>query len=325
MNKRVKYSLAGTAAALAVLALVWQLSGGHFAVLDAKGTIAAQQRDLMLIALGLMLLVVIPVFILTFHIAWTYRAGNHKATYMPEWDGNRKLEALWWGIPGIIIVALSVLIWQSSHSLDPYRPIASASGTQPLTIQVTALQWKWLFIYPEQNIATVNYLQIPEDTPVNFEITADAPMNSFWIPQLGGQVYAMTGMVTKLHLMADEPGVFQGSSANLSGEGFSKMRFVTAAVSRGEFDDWVGSVRSGGQRLDKTVYDKLAAPGEDSVVASYASVQPRLFQGVVDSYGGHGADKPAPHGTDTTTGGRAGGTHSGYSNPTDHSGHGGAH
>ncbi len=241
MSKRVLYTVLGLLVAVATLAIVWLASGNHFAVLDAKGSIAAQQRDLMLIATGLMLLIVVPVFALTIHIAWTYRAGNDKAEYRPDWDSNRKLEAIWWGFPALIILGLSVIIWNSSHSLDPYRPIAS--DTRPLKVQVVALQWKWLFIYPEQDIASVNYLRLPEDVPVSFELTADAPMNSFWIPQLGGQVYAMSGMATRLHLIANEQGTFQGSSANLSGEGFAAMRFVTEATSTGEFNDWVRTVQ----------------------------------------------------------------------------------
>lgn len=304
MKTRVRYTKIGLAALAAVLVLVlafWAFSGSHFAVLSPKGPIAGQQRDLMIIATLLMLLVVIPVFILTAHIAWKYRAGNTKATYMPEWSSNRKLEALWWGLPGLIILTLSIIIWQTSHSLDPYRPIAS--NKPPLTIQVVALQWKWLFIYPEQDIATVNYFQMPVGRPVNFEITADAPMNSFWLPELGGQVYAMAGMTTKLHLMADTAGTYTGSSANLSGEGFSRMRFVAAATPDADFDAWVGSIKQTSPRLNRSMYDSLAKPSEAHIMNTYAAAQAGLYDTIIGKYGppdaadgGHGVHGKPPAG-----------------------------
>lgn len=287
MSKRVQYAIGGSVVLAVVLLLTWLTAGGHLAVLDAKGSVAAQQRDLIYLAVGLMALIVIPVFALTFYVTWKYRAGNQRATYMPDWDGNRKLEAIWWGFPTLIILILSVIIWQSSHALDPYRPLAASAGDKPpLAVQVVALQWKWLFIYPEQGIASVNHLQLPEDRPVRFEITADAPMNSFWIPQLGGQVYAMAGMITQLHLVADEPGTYRGSSANLSGEGFADMNFVAVATSQSEFDDWVESVRQSPNQLSREAYDKLAKPSRHSIVTSYASTEPGLHTTIVGKYAG---------------------------------------
>ena len=284
MKKRVQYIIGGSTAALVTAGLVWLGGNNRFDVLNAQGPVAAQQRDLMLIVVLLMLVVVIPVFVFTFHIAWKYRAGNSKAAYTPDWDSNRKLEAIWWSIPSAIILVLGIIIWNSSHSLDPYRPIASTQT--PVRVQVVALQWKWLFIYPELGVASVNHLQVPVGTPINFEITADAPMNSFWIPQLGGQVYAMSGMATKLHLVADKPGNYQGSSANLSGEGFANMRFVTAASSTQEFDDWVTAVRNNPSQvevLDLPLYRQLAQPGEGKEV-NFVVNDGQLFDKVIQKY-----------------------------------------
>src|SRR5688572_21939694 len=179
--------------------LTWLVLGANVAVLEPAGSIAERQRGLIIFASLLSLIVVVPVFALTFYIAWKYRASNKKAKYTPDWDHHTGIEALWWAIPLALITILSVITYKTSHELDPFRPIAS--DKKPLTVQVVALQWKWLFIYPEQNIASVNFVQFPEDRPVNFQITSDAPMNSFWIPQLGGQMYAMSGMNTKLHLI----------------------------------------------------------------------------------------------------------------------------
>lgn len=266
----------------AVAAAVTYMIVNDVAVLDPKGTIAAEQRDLIYIALGLMLLVVVPVFALTFFIAWKYREGNTNAKYTPDWDHNRTLELTWWGIPLAIIVVLAIITWQSTHALDPYKPITSTK--EPITIQVIALQWKWLFIYPDQRIATVNHVQFPEDTPVNFHITADAPMNSFWIPQLGGQVYAMAGMKTKLHLMADERGTFQGSSANLSGKGFSGMTFRAKATSDAEFEAWVKTARKSPHKLTQGAYNELAKPDTAVSTATYASPASGLYDTVVMKY-----------------------------------------
>jgi cytochrome o ubiquinol oxidase subunit 2 len=251
-------------------------------LLEPAGTIADQQRDLMNIAGLLSLIIIVPVFFLTFFIAWKYRAGNHKAKHSPDWDHNIWLESLWWAIPCIIIVILAVITWKSTHALDPYRQLDSAK--KPVTIEVVALQWKWLFIYPEQNIATVNYVQFPEKTPVNFKITADAPMNSFWIPKLGGQVYAMSGMTTKLHLMADGTGVYRGSSANLSGKGFANMRFMAKSTSARDFDTWVADNQKSHPALTFEQYENLAKPSEKNPITYYASPEQNLYDRVIRKY-----------------------------------------
>lgn len=258
----------------------------NVAILSPQGTIADQQRSLMIIATLLMLIVVIPVFVLTFWIAWRYRASNTAAKHQPNWDGNRKLEALWWGLPTAIIVVLAIITWNSSHSLDPYRPLES--DKKAITIQVIALQWKWLFIYPDYGIATVNDVRFPEKTPVNFKITADAPMNSFWIPSLGGQVYAMSGMSTKLHLMADKSGVYEGSSANISGEGFSGMRFKATSSSEGDFRKWVSEVKNSRYALTMQEYDALAKPTMKEPPIHYLLLENHLYDKIINKYMGPG-------------------------------------
>lgn len=281
----VKKTLGFLAFALVLLGVAgaWMLfNSDAIAVLDPKGVIASQQRDLLIVVTVLTLIIIIPVFVLTFWIAWKFRAGNTKAEYAPEWDKDIRLESLWWGIPLIIIAILSGIIWTSSHALDPYKPLVA--DKEPLTINVVALEWKWLFLYPEQNIATVNYMQFPEDTPVNLRNTADAPMNSLWIPQLGGQIYAMSGMVTKLHLMANETGLYQGVSANISGEGFSGMNFVAAASTQAEFDTWVQSVKQSAGHLSLEEYRKLAEPSKNVQPVYYGSYQEGLYDTIVMKY-----------------------------------------
>lgn len=251
-------------------------------VLQPKGTIANQQRDLLVIATLLMLIVVIPVYILTFAIAWKYRASNTKAKYSPNLTGNRKAEAVWWGIPMAIIAILAVITWQTSHSLDPFKSLSSEK--QPIKIQVVALQWKWLFIYPEHDIATVNHVEFPEKTPINFVITSDAPMNSFWIPSLGGQVYAMAGMSTKLHLMADTTGTYKGSSANISGEGFSDMRFTARSSTSTGFENWVQKTKQSNDKLSVDEYEKLSQKSRNNKVKYYSSVDNGLYDTIIMKY-----------------------------------------
>lgn len=236
----------------------------------------------MVITALLSLIVVVPVFAMTAYIAWNYREGNTKAKYQPNWDHSQLAESIWWFIPLALISILAAITWVSSHRLDPYKPLASTNN--PLTIQVVALQWKWLFIYPQQDIASVNYVQLPVDTPVTFEITADAPMNSFWIPQLGGQVYAMAGMQTKLHLMASEAGNYRGSSANISGEGFAGMKFTAHASSQEDFDQWVQTAKQSPKQLGKGEYTALAKPSKDNKVATYAAADENLYHTIMMKY-----------------------------------------
>lgn len=254
-------------------------------VLQPSGDVAVAQRNLMYLALIIMSIVVVPVFGLLFFIAWKYRATNRSATYTPKWDNHRGLETIWWGIPIIVVVVLSVVAWQTSHSLDPFR--ALDSDVKPVRVQVIALQWKWLFIYPDQQVASVNELMIPEKTPINFSIASDAPMNSFWIPELGGQIYAMSGMNTKLHLIADRTGEFKGVSSNISGEGFADMKFTVRSVSSGDFSRWyhtLSGVEKHADHLDMATYEQLAKPSIIPVAQYYHLHDPTLYQQVIDKY-----------------------------------------
>lgn len=267
---------------ITILALAIFYAVSHeVAVLFPKGMIGIKERDLILTATILMLIVVIPVFVLTLFFAWKYRENNN-ARHDPDWEHNNIAEMCWWGVPFVIIVILAVLCYQSSHELNPFRPIASEK--KALKVQVVALDWKWLFIYPEKGIATVNYLEIPVETPIAFEITSDAPMNSFWIPELGGMIYAMPGMRSKLHLIADVPGVFRGASANISGEGFAGMYFNTVAVSEDEFQNWVGEVSSR-TSLTFSEYEKtLVKPSSYDPVKLYSLGDQDLFEQILQKY-----------------------------------------
>ena len=262
----------------------WYLHGTNIAILNPKGPVAHQERNLIYVALALSLIVVIPVFAAAGLFAWHYRESNTKAKYSPDLDGNRIIETIWWLIPSAIILVLAVITWNSSHTLDPYRPISS--NVQPITIQVVALDWKWLFIYPQQDIASVNFFEFPNNTPLNFEITSDAPMNSFWIPQLGGQVYAMPGMSTQLHLMATSDGRFNGSSANISGDGFSGMTFTAESSSQNSFNEWVSSVKQSGTQLGSNQYNLLDKPSENNPPAFYSSAEEGLYDNILNKYSG---------------------------------------
>ena len=249
-----------------------------FAVLDPKGVIGLAERTLMVQATLFMLIVAVPVFILTFFFAWYYRAGNTKAKYTPDWEHSKMEELIWWAIPFEIVLILGALTWTSTHELDPPRPIGQIA---PLVVQVVALDWKWLFIYPEQNIATVNYVAMPVGRPVRFEITADAPMNAFWIPSLGGQIYAMTGMVTKLHLVANEAGEFAGRSSNYSGEGFAHMQFVAHAISQEEFEEWTIATKASSRYLNRQEYERLSSPSVAEAPMFYSGFESNLYDTIV--------------------------------------------
>lgn len=262
--------------------LTYYIATHDIAVLNPSGQVADKERNLILVSTLLMLIVVVPVFVLTFYIAWKYRAGNTSAKYSPELAGNRMIELTWWAIPSAIIAVLGVIAWNSSHDLDPFKPLES--DKKPLTVQVVAMQWKWLFIYPEQGVASVNYLQFPQDRPINFEITSDAPMNSFWIPKLGGQIYAMPGMSTKLHLIANEQGSYPGSSANISGKGFAGMRFTARAMSEDSFEQWVQITKQLDKPLGLAEYHDLAKPSENEPPQFFSSAQSNLYDNIVMKY-----------------------------------------
>lgn len=258
------------------------LGGCNMSVLDPKGQVAADEKHLIIVATLLMLIVVIPVIILTLYFAWKYRASNTQADYQPNWSYSHRVEAVVWGIPCAIILVLGVLTWKTTHTLDPYRPLDSK--VKPMEIDVVALDWKWLFIYPEQHIATVNEVAFPAGTPVDFKITSDTVMNVFFIPQLGSQIYAMAGMQTQVNLIADTPGVYDGLSTNFSGAGFPDMVFKAHATSASDFDAWVAKVKASPNRLGLDNYNDLAKPSEKDPVKYFSDAQPVLFAAVLDKY-----------------------------------------
>ena len=258
-----------------LLTLATVLSGCNLVVLDPKGPIGISERSIIYLATALMLIIVIPVIAMIFAFAWQYRASNTRATYTPNWDTSHKIAVVVALVTCSIVLWLAILTWRTSHTLDPYRPLASA--TRPITIDVVALDWKWLFIYPELNIASVNEVAFPANVPVNFRITASSVMNSFFIPQLGGQIYAMPGMQTKLSLIAGEAGSYDGMSANYSGAGFSDMKFKAVAMSVQGFQDWVAKAASSSDHLSGDAYKALARPSEKSPVAYFSSVDPGIY------------------------------------------------
>ena len=269
------------------------LNGCNMEVLNPKGIVADDEKRLLITALLLMLIIVVPVIIATFLIAFRYRASNTKAKYTPDWSHSALLEVVWWTIPIIIIAILARITWVSTHNLDPYRPLAST--TKPITIEVVALEWRWLFIYPDQNIATLNFVEFPVNTPVNFLITSDAPMNSFQIQQLAGQIYAMAGMQTKLHLMASVTGDYQGRSVSFSGDGFSNMMFTARVTSLDDFNQWVQSVKHAPNGLSMAAYNQLVPPSKDDSVQYFSSVSDNLFNNIMMKFMGPDMNSMMPN------------------------------
>jgi cytochrome o ubiquinol oxidase subunit 2 len=263
-----------------VLAGVTTLGGCSEGVLDPKGPVASAERLLLVNSLAIMLVVVVPVVLAILAFAWWYRASNARASRISAEEYEGRLEFVVWSIPALIVILLSGVIWLGSHQLDPRVPIAT--NVAPLRVEVVALDWKWLFIYPDQGIAAVNELVIPAGTPVNFQLTSATVMNSFFIPQLGSQIYTMAGMTTHLNLLADAPGEFAGFSAMFSGDGFSDMGFVAKAVPAGDFDAWVKEVRAAGPALDDAGFTALAKPSKAVPPATYRSVEPKLFEHIID-------------------------------------------
>jgi cytochrome o ubiquinol oxidase subunit 2 len=256
------------------------LGGCSEGVVNPQGPIASAERLLLINSTAIMLVVVIPVIVATLAFAWWYRASNIHAHRSLDESYEGRVEFVIWSIPALTVILLGGVIWIGSHQLDPRAPIAEHSD--PLHVDVVALDWKWLFIYPDQGIAAVNQLVIPAGTPVEFRLTSATVMNSFFVPQLGSQIYTMGGMTTHLNLLADKPGEFPGFSANFSGDGFSEMRFVAKSVPADEFNAWVEQVRGAGSALDDAGYAELAKPSKAVPPATYRSVAPRLFEHIID-------------------------------------------
>ncbi|MCL7713446.1 ubiquinol oxidase subunit II [Stenotrophomonas mori] len=297
------------------------LAGCDAAIFNPKGQIGHDEKTLLITATVLMLLVVVPVIIMTLVFAWRYRASNTKARYEPKWAHSTAIEVVVWSIPCMIVLVLAVLTWRSSHALDPYRPLESEH--KGVTIEAISLDWKWLFVYPEENVAVVNELVFPVDAPLNFKLTSDTVMNAFFIPSLGSMIYSMAGMETKLHLIANEAGVFEGMSSHYSGAGFNKMHFSAHAVSDEEYQQWLGKVRAEARVMDKAAFAELGAQKNHDwfPVTYYGNAEAGLFDWLVARHMGdnhHFGMKHGPrmaHGEDGHAGHDAAGGHEGHDAP----------
>jgi cytochrome o ubiquinol oxidase subunit II len=281
---------------LAVTMLSATLGGCSEGVLNPKGPIAASERLIMFNSLGIMLAIVIPTILATLAVAFWFRASNTRAAYLPDFEYSGRLELLVWSIPAMTVLLVGGVAWVSAHDLDPRKPIASTA--RPITVQVVSLDWKWLFIYPEQEIASVNKLVVPVGTPISFELTSSSVMNSFFVPQLGGQIYTMSGMVTRLQLQADHAGTYAGLSAMFSGEGFPDMLFSVDAVTDDGFAQWVSRTRESGPVLDRQTFADLAKPSKAVAAFTYRAVSGNLFTGIVN--GDSAMIDPSQHARPTT-------------------------
>jgi cytochrome o ubiquinol oxidase subunit 2 len=274
MKPSSKLTLGALSVVLAAIFFRLLVGDSVVALLEPRGIIASRELQVLLKMTGVMLVLAIPLLALFYGLAWKYRADNPHTEYDPDRTGSAKAQLMIWAIPAIFIAVLWGITWKSAHWLDPYSPIKS--DKPPITIQVVALRWKWLFIYPQQGIATTALIEFPENTPVHFELTADAPMSSFWIPQLGSQIYAMAGMKTQLNLIA-EKGDYTGRDTEINGQGYEGMVFDAKAVSQSDFDAWVQRTRLSSVVLDAETYAKLAVPSRNDPPLIYAGVEPNLF------------------------------------------------
>jgi cytochrome o ubiquinol oxidase subunit II len=255
------------------------LGGCSEGILDPKGPIAVAERQILFNSLGIMLAIVIPTILATLIVAFWFRSSNARARYLPDFAYSGRLEILVWSIPAMTVLLVGGVAWLGAHDLDPRRPISST--VKPVSVQVVSLDWKWLFIYPDKGIASVNRLVVPVGVPISFQLTSSGVMNSFFVPQLGGQIYTMSGMMTQLQLQADHSGSYPGLSAQFSGDGFADMRFIVDAVPAEQFEQWVSATRNDGPVLDPQTYSDLAKPSEAVAPFTYRKVAPNLFDGII--------------------------------------------
>jgi len=286
MKKHIKI-WTGILLGLAIVAVTgWYLHGHLVSVLQPAGEVGTKERNLLAFCAALSVVVVVPVFALLWHVAWKYREGNAAhAKYTPDVDGNALAETVWWLIPTVLIGIISVITWRSSYAMDPFKPLDT--GKKTMHIQVVAMDWKWLFIYPDDHIARVNVVDIPVGTPVEFDITSDTVMTSFWAPQLGGQMYAMPGMTTKLNLVADKAGDYNGVAANISGKGFADMKFTVHALPPEIYGYWMKTMHRLPKHLTTAEYARLSKPSvftQPGIRDSYGNVQPGLYDTIVMKY-----------------------------------------
>tara|TARA_Y100000588_G_scaffold76741_1_gene79995 strand:+ start:3056 stop:3940 length:885 start_codon:yes stop_codon:yes gene_type:complete len=289
MNFKCNVKVALATVLVAVLGFFVWLFSSNMVLFDSKGPIGQAQESLIIVSVVLMAIIIVPVLIMSVYFPYKYRHTNKQAEYKPEWEHSTKIEIVVWAIPCLIILALGWVTYKTSFSLDPREELVSEKD--PITIQVVAMNWKWLFIYPEQQIATVNEVAFPVDQPVRFVVTSDTTMNSFFIPQLGSQVYAMAGMENRLNLMASEQGTYRGISANYSGFGFANMRFQAHAKDEAGFEQWIEKVKTSETTLNDDSYDWLTANAKEQIktphpVTYFASVDPLRFKDIIEKHSG---------------------------------------
>jgi cytochrome o ubiquinol oxidase subunit 2 len=265
-------------------------------VMDPRGPVGASEKLILLDSLGIMLAIVVPVILATFGFAWWFRASNSRAVYRPDWAFSGTLELIVWAIPALVITFLGGIAWFGAHALDPYKALPST--TKPIEIEVVSLDWKWLFIYPNDGVAAVNKLVVPVGTPVHFRLTSSGVMNSFFVPQLGSQIYTMAGMTSQVSLQADHAGVYPGLSAQFSGEGFADMRFNVNAVSADAYAKWIADTKTNGPVLDGAAYATLVKPSKAVKPTTFKAVDPGLFDSIVNE------TAPTPHGSGSAAGGQ---------------------
>ncbi len=268
---------------LFVICAAFFISGcSQMVLFDPKGPVGSTERFVIIASFALMMIVVIPVFIMAIWFPWKYRSSNTKATYEPKWCHSTRIELIIWLVPAVIVTILGIMTWWTTHQLDPHNPLIA--DAKPFRIEAVSLDWKWLFIYPDQNIATVNQIVFPANAPLNFKVTSATVMTSFFIPQLGSQIYAMAGMQTQLHLLASEPGVYAGQNQQFSGNGYADMNFKAIAVSQEEFESWINKVRSSQEKLDMERYKKLEEPSIDDPATHFSTVTFNLFEHILKKY-----------------------------------------
>jgi cytochrome o ubiquinol oxidase subunit 2 len=267
------------------LAAIGILSGCGETVLSPSGPIGAAERTILLDAVAIMLAIVVPTIVATLAFAWWFRAGNSRARYLPTWQYSGQLELLVWSVPALVVLFLGGIAWISSHELDPAQPLKAAASAapaaRPIQIEVVSLDWKWLFIYPDQQVASINRMVVPTGVPVHLRITSATVMNVFFVPRLGSQIYSMSGMATQLNLQADFPGTYPGLSANFSGDGFSDMSFNLESVDASRFDEWVAATKHGGHVLDDAAYRGLLRQSQNVRPYTYGEVHTGLFDRIV--------------------------------------------
>jgi cytochrome o ubiquinol oxidase subunit 2 len=264
---------------VAALAPLFLLAACEPAVLDPQGPVGSAEKTILIDSVAIMLAIVVPTLVAVFAFAWWFRASNKRARYLPEWDYSGKIELVTWSIPVLVIILLGGVAWIGSHTLDPAEKLVS--DKKEIEVQVVSLDWKWLFIYPQQHVASVNELVVPAGTPIHFALTSSSVMNTFFVPQLGSMIYTMHGMTTQLNLSADHPGSFRGQSSHYSGDGFSDMHFEMRAVSDADFTSWVAATRTNGKMLDEAAYLTLEKQSQNITPFTYNDVAPDLFSKIV--------------------------------------------